>query len=145
LIPVEWIINKDVIIQMIKQNRRVPGTINSTPINKVKHSTFYNENSSEANERAGYPQPMQQVKKDKLATWKSNNLAESFANSEYGLIELSLKQRGIKDIEGSIDQTIKCHLVSVLDLSSNLLVNFPPKIFNKLSNLTKLYLNGNKL
>lgn len=48
-------------------------------------------------------------------------------------------------MEKVIDPAFKFHLVSVLNLSSNFITAFPATIFNKLANLTKLYLNNNKL
>lgn len=48
-------------------------------------------------------------------------------------------------MEKVIDPAFKFHLISVLNLSSNFVTAFPATIFNKLANLTKLYLNNNKI
>jgi Leucine-rich repeat (LRR) protein len=48
-------------------------------------------------------------------------------------------------LEESIDPDIKLPLVSVINLSGNRITSIPAGIFNKLSNLSKLYLSGNRI
>ena len=61
------------------------------------------------------------------------------------MLELDLSNHDIVDLEEDLDRDVNLQLVSVINLENNRMTTIASGVFNRLSNLTKLYLNCNHI
>ncbi len=135
-------------IQMIRSNKRKPGTISVTPVWNRRRDNIHIENSQHLEFSE---EPLQCIESTQIL--KMSNVLRNRDKEETNkkrqqipyLQKLDMSQMGIMNLEEHLQRNINLQRIKVVKLSENSIESLPSAIFNKLSAMTELYLDRNCL